>query len=333
VYHINVDTPPVSGVRPWFRGGPSRRALLVSGIAAVVILILGYILAPARFPHIGRVTVFPDVLILSLDAPIKDSQGLPYSGVVRYEPTRDVYSYIATSDSGTITPIGPGAFSSGTNYLATRMNASSTDLVLYDRATLSPVRVVERLAFNTPVLFAGWSADSSTFGYVTAGDATPTLIVEDADSASRTEVAVPGLPIGLSPDGGKVLVQGTPMLSMVSVADGERTTTTGTAFINSKTRFLLSPSGQFLITLSDTEIAWYAVDWEEGAISSVGKIATGGDIHDAAFLQNDTLLIRDSRSDQITHVYAYQAGKGMVLVDSFGLILPEGAHILQVVSW
>lgn len=41
---------------------------------------------------------FSSNLVLSLTAPVKDTEGIPYSGLVHFDPDTNRYSYLASSD-------------------------------------------------------------------------------------------------------------------------------------------------------------------------------------------------------------------------------------------
>lgn len=274
---------------------------------------------------------FTQKLVLSLDAPIKDKEGIPYSGTVLYDPTTEKYSYIATEDKGHVTPLGLSAFSSGSDYLALRAGDSSTDFVVYDRSMLAPVRTVKQVSSGSTVSSIAWSNDGKQFAYVSNEPAAaPQLVVENVDASIPAKKLKPSLPIGFSPDGTKILAQSTPMLSAINLADGSVSQMSGAAFANPDTKFMLSPGGNYLITLSEKQIDLYSVSWDNGTLQLMGQIPLKDSLADAVFSGENELLIRENGSD-IMYGYGIQNGQ-VIFNDTKTLALPENAHILHVLS-
>src|SRR5690348_5914767 len=139
------------------------KTVLIAFVAALVICALWY--WTSHFSSLDTKSATGS-FVLSLNETITDAQGIPYSGTVQYDSASHTYSYIATEDASLVTPVGPGAFSSGTHYLAIRLGTDSNEFVVYDYATLSPVRVVRDLPIGEVVTSATWSPNGQTFAYL-----------------------------------------------------------------------------------------------------------------------------------------------------------------------
>lgn len=301
----------------------------IAAAVAVIVCALWYWIAPSSFPYMGAKDASGSY-VLFLSETITDAQGFPYLGAVLYDVASASYSYIATNDEGLITPVGPSAFSADTQYLAIRHGEESNDLVVYDRATLSLVAVVESLAIGETVSATVWAPDGSTFAYAVVGGESPALMTADTEEVSPTQSAWFGTPIGFSPDSSKLLIHATPAPIMVNLADDTGMQTSGIE-VNDETELVLSPSGEYLVAISNGTAEWFAVDWNASAVSSLEKVALKADPTDVLFTSDDTLAVRSEGSDALrTYTYAPETG---VESTSVKLLLPEGSRILRVISW
>jgi hypothetical protein len=273
---------------------------------------------------------FTAPLILSLPDPVKDENGIPYSGTVLYDPASSTYSYIATEDEGLVTPVAPDAFSSSdTRYLALRAGASSNEFAIYDSSTLAPVRSVKDLAPGQTITTAVWSPSASTFAYLVAGVDSPTMFVEHVDEPVRAESFGFDIPLGFSPDSSKVLVRGTSGVGTLRLSDHAFVPVVGADF-SEETRLMLSPSGEYVIALSGGALQWYAIDWDMAALNLLGTAPLSSEVVDAVFMPDGSLLVREKGSTTGS-LYAYEGEKGIV-PSSVKLSLPAGARILHVGS-
>jgi hypothetical protein len=277
-----------------------------------------------------KVEPFTHPLILSLDTPVKDKQGIPYVGIVSYNPVDESYSYIATADKGSIIPLGSSAFSPRAQYLAIRSNASSSDLVVYNSDKFAVERVVQNLQRGEMVPFSAWNSTGDEFVYMAVGASNAMeLRVENLDENITAKILQPNFPIGFSPDSKKLLLRGTPALAILNIVDGVRTPITGTAFVDSSTKFILSPTGDYIVTVSDTLIEWYKIDWDYNQINSLGRTVITPDVVDVAFATDDTLLVRDNGKEQV-RLYTYNVAQGVTLSSVASLPLPADSHILYI---
>jgi len=307
------------------------KSVWVAAAVTVLICTLWYLFFPSSFPHLGSKEASGSV-ILFLEDTVTDAQGIPYAGTVLYEPTSEKFSYIATGDPGQVTPVGPGAFSSGTYFLAMRTTPDSNEFVLYDYATLSPVRVIQSLESGRSIAWAIWSPDGKTFAYSPGGALLPPLTVESADSATDMTWFLAPYPLGFSPDGSKIMVRGEQGLSIMSAADGSLTQVSGISAVGLQTKIVFAPSGNSLAIVSDTGAEWYIIDWEAATLSHAGTVPFASNTADIIFTPDDSLLVWKKGGGRAL-TYSYEPGKGVKKEAVLKLPLPEGARILHVVSW
>lgn len=319
----------------------NRREILL--ILALIILILVAIWV-YRSPYFNKIRnpkgnqqalttdqSFPYSLILSLSSTVKDDQGIPYSGTVLYDPKALAYSYIATQDKGLVTPIGPSAFSSGAQYLALRANGDSNDFALYDTETLALARVIKNLPIGATVTSAIWSSDGQTFAYFLTGVPIPALIIDHVNPAITTVSPGADFPIGFSPDGSKILTRGRSVPAIINISDRSHRDVSGIGENTPETKFILSPSKEYLLAISSMSIQWYGVDWDAAALTSLGTVPATSNTTDATFAPDDSLIVKEQGND-MAQEYSYEMGQGVKLHASYKLSLPEGASILHVMS-
>jgi WD40 repeat protein len=310
-------------------------------IPLVIILLIGLSLYMRVFvpepqpPLVQKPEPFVHPLILSLGAPVEDSEGIPYSGTVQYNPVTEMYSYIAIEDEGLVTPISPDAFAPRSNYLAMRANDEGIDLLIYDSKTLAPVRTVDNFDFGGIVTHAVWSPDGKRFAYRLVGVERPGLMIESFDEASDS--GTPGFdrPIGFSPDGTGLLTRGVNTPVIIDIVDLGKNEykyreTAGVASDNPETVFLLSPSGNLLASISSMEINLYLVDWDSATFGLLSTVNESNDINDALFASDDLLMIHKDDVNEIV-TYAYTGSEsGDLQKTVYSLSLPDQARILRV---
>jgi hypothetical protein len=299
---------------------------------AVAICALWYALARPDFPHL-QTQAATGPFIISLNDTVKDAQGIPYSGTVLYNSVSGAYSYIATQDEGTVAPVSPSAFSSGTYYLAVRTGASTThELVLYDYQTLSLVRVIKELSLGEAIQSAVWAPDGKTFAYLPAGVPSPELMIDSVVPSASARALGFYIPVGFSPDGMKLLSRGTSTPLILSAADGTRTQVSGIAPPEPTAWMMTSHSGKYVVIASGKEAQWYAINWDAASFDLLGTVTLTSDTHDMLFAPDDSLIVRQEGSD-VAKVYAYDADKGVKLASSIKLQLPKGSHLLHIPVW
>jgi len=304
---------------------------------AIIVGVCWYFFGRSTFP-LAETKAATGTFIISLTDTTTDAQGIPYRGAVLFDPASGAYSYIATHDKGTVTPVDASSFSSGTNYLAIRTGSSTTnELVLYDYKTLSPERVIRELSLKTTVQSAAWSPDGKIFAYLVAGAGSPTLFVSSVTATAAPKSFGYDIPVGFSPDGTKLLTRGTSVPVILSTTDGVRTQTTGMISLDATVWMMVSPSGKYVVAASGKTAHWYVLDWKTGKFSSLGTIALGADDHNMLFSPDDSLIVARKGSDT-ARVYSYHPGKGfigkrVVNDSSVRLSLPDGARLLHAASW
>jgi hypothetical protein len=105
--------------------------------------------------------------------------------------------------------------------------------------------------------------------------------------------------------------------------------TTGVAFLDPKARLMLSPDGNSLVTVSETQVDWYAVDWENAVLQLVAEKVSPTKISDAVFNRDSSLLVREEGT-KLVRLYGFSGGS---LIENFAtLSLPDNVHILHVVE-
>lgn len=301
---------------------------LIAVVVAIVVCALWYWLVPSSFPLGARDASGSYVLLLNKT--VNDAQGLPYVGAVLYDAASGSYSYIATNDEGAVTPVGPSAFS-GTQYLAVRSGAESNDVVVYDRAMLSLVRVVQASSLGETISSAVWAPDGQTFAYLVIGGESPALMTAAVAESSPEKSPWFGEPLGFSPDSSKLLVHVTPAPIMVNLADNAGMQTSGIT-VEEGADLILSPSGKYLVAISNTTAEWYAVDWNTATLTALGRTTLKAAAADVLFASDDTLAVRAEGSD-VLRTYTYAEDRGVKKGSSLKLSLPEGARVLSIASW
>jgi hypothetical protein len=322
----NAKSIPLSKYLKW-----SLLIFTIVMLSAVsVFMYLPYIQEDIVGPLPRPVDAFSDSLVLSLATTVTDAQGIPYSGVVVFNPLSQTYAQIANTDEGNIISLGISAFTQGNQYLAMRNAASSSDLVVYNKMTLATDRVVTPVASGAIVGTTLWSANADKLGYLMVGTTKAELVVEKADGSNYT-VLPATYPIGFSPDTRKLLVRGSPALLMIDIETKELTPTVGTAFADTEVELAPSRSGAYLVAYSEKQIDWYGVNWETAEIIHRGTIPSQKGFADVLFTPEDTLLVRENDSEIIV-VHEYKEGQGLVQKNVFKVPLPEGADILKVIT-
>lgn len=276
-----------------------------------------------------QVEPFSHAVVLQLTEPVIDKEGLPYTGTVRYNPVSETYSYIAIEDGGVATPIGPEAFSpSSSVYLAMQ----GSDLVLFDSVTLLPVRDIQSFEIGTLPSRVAWSPDGSKIAYLVVGVPIPALMIEDVDSTGEPSSPGADIPLGFSPDGTKILTRGTstPMLIGLGEDAFTYTLTSGVATDDPQTKLILSPSGQYLVSIRETVAEWYEVDWDKASFTSLGTVSLPPDAIDVLFTYDDSLLTRKGGEDTVD-IYSYDTNTAEIAGTTFSLSLPDNSHIIHVV--
>lgn len=316
---------------PQKRGWTLVKSMWAVIAVAVAICALWYVLDRPDFSRL-QTQAATGSFIISLNDTVKDADGIPYSGTVLYNPASGEYSYISTQDEGTVAPVSPSAFSSGTNYLAVRTGASTThELVLYDYQTLSPVRVIKELSLGEAIQSAVWSTDGKTFAYLPAGVPSPELMIDSVEPSAPARSLGFYIPVGFSPDGTKLLSRGTSTPLILSAADGSRTQVSGIAPPDLTAWMMTSPSGKYVVIASGKTAQWYAINWDKGSFSLLGTVPLKSE-HDMVFAPDDSLIVREEGSS-LAKVYAYRSEEGVTLVSSLKLQLPKGSRLLHIPVW
>lgn len=282
-------------------------------------------------PILTETLAFTHPLILLLAEPIKDKEGIPYSGTVLYNPVTQTFSYIATDEEGQVAPIGSGSFSLYGTYLAMRSGSSTSDFILYDSSTLSPRQFIRSFETGAQVTDAVWSPDGKRFAYLVVDAANSELLIEELNSTTNPVTFGSEEPVGFSPDGTMLLTRGTSTLSVIEVGEDTDMFVLEQGIISNdlQPELLLSPSGQYLVAVSSTSTEWFVVDWDRVEFSSAGKIPHTINTEEVVFAPDDSLIMREQGSN-IVKVYSYAKDTDKILITNFSLSLPEEGRLLKV---
>lgn len=305
--------------------------LLAAAVIAIAINGVLLVLSPGTFLRL----VVPSrplpstgaSFILSLGTPVKTEQGIVYTGLVQYGADDGSYRFVAPPSEDLAPSFGTASFADNSpNMLAIERNGTSTALIAYDWKKYETVKTIERLASGSLTSNAILAPDGTHYAYLyTDGSSTPIIKVGDTGS-STAHTLKPGFPVGFSPDATKLLLSSGPSFVISTVATDARTEVSGLNLTGNKSRFLLSPSGSLLVSVTDQSVGWYSFDWDTATLRPIGSFPVK-DLEDVVFFGNDKLLVR-SKGSAVGTIYTIENG-AFGSISAVSLPIPEDARILQ----
>jgi hypothetical protein len=305
---------------------PRRRKVLIS--VAIVFIIL--IAVASYFLFISqqhRLTfrsneLFKGSLVVFTPTPWKVADQ-SFTGVISYSPTDDEASYLVEPTVPTVIAATPAAFNlDGVHVLAT-VQATSTQLVSYNRLTQDIDEVIRTISGNGQIASYVWSPDGTEVAYIAIDpDGESGLEVSSDDGITKPGL---GTPISFSPDGTQLLVSNRAGVEVIDLATGTHSLISSTAFADG-TQLVASPTGRYLLALpagGEGIAIIYKIDWDAHQFDRVGPLAT--DAGSLIFTANDELL--QIKEDGVAYDYLLSA-EGWRLKEVYRIDLPKGAKAL-----
>jgi hypothetical protein len=274
------------------------------------------------------VTIYTDTtlqgsLVLFLPTQWQSPTKEAFTGIVEYTPSSNSASNVIPPDSMTVISAAAQSFSADGVHVLAIQNATSSQLVSFNRLSQSVDSVIKTLSENGRFTSFVWSPDGSRVAYLAIDPGKASGL--GVSGASVADDLGNGTPLMFSPDSAQLLVIDKNELEMIDLASGSRTSVSD-AFSPNGFTIIPSLSGHYLLAVPAGEnqtATIVRVDWKARSFEKVGYLQT--DSGSILFTPEDKLLqIKENGIG-----YEYQVtDDGLKSSGAYILKLPNGSKAL-----